>query len=229
MDARDELIGRDVLQEEAARARAQRLVDVLVEVERREHEDAGGVLGIAVRDHLTSGLEPVQARHADVHQRHVRLKQLDLLDALLTVDRLAHDLDVGLRVEDHLEARAHERLVVRDQHSHECSSRSKRSLACTPTPPSFRYPASISPPSIATRSRMPRRPWPVTAPFSAGARTPRPLSLTSPSTSCSLYLSVTCALSGPACLSVLRSASWTILKADRSTPDSSRFFSPSIV
>ena len=37
------------------------------------------------------------------------------LDRLQAVLGLAHDLDVRLRLEDHLEARPHERLVVDDQ------------------------------------------------------------------------------------------------------------------
>ena len=38
-----------------------------------------------------------------------------MLDRLQAVDRLADDLEVVLGVEDHLEPRAHERLVVGDQ------------------------------------------------------------------------------------------------------------------
>ena len=137
VDAGHELVGRHVLQQEPAGAGAKGLVDVLVQVEGGEHEDARRVLCVAVGHYLAGCLEPVQARHPDVHQRDVGLQPLDLLDGLLPVDRLAHDLDVGLGVEDHLEARAHERLVVRDQHPYQCSSRSKGSLACTPKPPSF--------------------------------------------------------------------------------------------
>ena len=40
LDRGDQPVGGDVLEQEAARAGAQRLVDVVVEVERREHEDA---------------------------------------------------------------------------------------------------------------------------------------------------------------------------------------------
>ena len=43
-DARGELLGRDVLEQEPAGPGAQRLVDVLVRVEGREHQDAHGVL-----------------------------------------------------------------------------------------------------------------------------------------------------------------------------------------
>ena len=39
------------------------------------------------------------------------------LERLQAVARLADDLDVGLRLEDHPEAGAHERLVVDDQDS----------------------------------------------------------------------------------------------------------------
>ena len=40
-----ELLGRTILQQEPARAGAQRVIDVLVEVERREHQDLGAVVG----------------------------------------------------------------------------------------------------------------------------------------------------------------------------------------
>ena len=50
----DELLGRHVLEQEAAGPRAQRLVDVLVEVERGEHEHAHGRLTVE-RDHAPGG------------------------------------------------------------------------------------------------------------------------------------------------------------------------------
>ena len=48
-DAVGELLGRDVLEQEAAGARAQRVVDVLVEVEGREHQDLRAVAGRRAR------------------------------------------------------------------------------------------------------------------------------------------------------------------------------------
>jgi hypothetical protein len=57
------------LEEEPGRARLERGADVLVEVERGEHEYFGYLVG----DHPAGRLDPVDAGHADVHQDHVRL------------------------------------------------------------------------------------------------------------------------------------------------------------
>jgi hypothetical protein len=111
-DACDELLGRDVLEEEAARAGPQRVVDVLVHVERREHHD---LRVQPVRQHAPRSLDPVHLRHADVHQDHVRLQPLRLRHGIGPVRGLSGDVDVLLGVEDHAEAGADERLVVHDE------------------------------------------------------------------------------------------------------------------
>ena len=60
-------------------------------------------------------LEAVELGHADVHQDDVGPQRAHLVDRLAAVRGLADDLDVGLGVEDHAEAGAHERLVVDEQ------------------------------------------------------------------------------------------------------------------
>ena len=93
----------------------QRLVHVLVEVERRQDHDPGR------RERLVAGdpagrLEAVHHRHPDVHQHHVGVLAGGEGDGLGAVARLADDLDVGLAGEQHREAAAHEHLVVGDHH-----------------------------------------------------------------------------------------------------------------
>ncbi len=146
-DARGELLGRDVLQQEAARARPQRLVDVLVEVEGREHQDAHGLLA-GRGQQPPRGLDPVQLGHPDVHQHDVGPQLARLVDGLEPVAGLADDLEIVLGVEDHAEAGAHERLVVGDQQAdaHEARlSSAPASGSVARTPPSA-GPVSSSPP-----------------------------------------------------------------------------------
>ena len=69
----------------------------------------------AAVDEPPGRLEPVEVRHADVHQDDVGVELAGCPERLLAVARLADDLDVRLRLEDHAEARAHESLVVDDQ------------------------------------------------------------------------------------------------------------------
>jgi len=69
-DARDELLGRLVLEHEPAGAGVQRLVDVLVEVERREHEHPR--VGPLDEDPARR-LQAVELRHADVHEHEIGL------------------------------------------------------------------------------------------------------------------------------------------------------------
>ena len=124
-DACDQLLRRDVLEQEAARAGPQRLVDVLVHVEGRQHHDLGG--RVRCGQQLPRRLDPVDLGHAHVHQDDIRRDAARLLDRLSPVRRLADDLEVGLGLEDHPEAGAHERLVVDDQHAHR-SARVRRPL-----------------------------------------------------------------------------------------------------
>ena len=111
-DRRDELLGRVVLEHEAARAGAQRLVDVLVEVERRQDQDPRRGVG---GEDAPRRLEAVELGHADVHQHDGRVEARRLVDGLEAVARLGDDLDVLLAGEQHAEAGANHRLVVGDE------------------------------------------------------------------------------------------------------------------
>ena len=69
----------------------------------------------ARRDDPPRRLDPVDARHPDVHQDHVGLELGREAHRLRAVLGLADDLEVVARLEDQAEAAAHERLVVGDQ------------------------------------------------------------------------------------------------------------------
>ena len=86
-------------------------------------------------------------------------------DAVL---RLGHDLHVGLAVDQHAQAGAHDAVVVRDQHAdHEATltSRPMRSVTVVPPPGAERM--SSSPPARRARSTMPLRPSPAPPPLLA--------------------------------------------------------------
>jgi hypothetical protein len=96
------------------------LVDVLVEVEGGEDEDARrGMLG----GDPSGGFDAVEVGHADVHQHDVRQHPADGVDRLVAVRSLAYDVDVGLGGEDYPEAGADELLVVGDEDADHGASR----------------------------------------------------------------------------------------------------------
>ena len=111
-DRFDELGRVGVFEQETARARPQCFVDVLVELERGQHQDAWRV-GAAL-DYATRGFEPIHHRHPDVHQDHVGARLGSELDRLLTVLGLANHLDTA-RLKQHAEAGTNESLVVCDE------------------------------------------------------------------------------------------------------------------
>src|SRR4051794_18942911 len=221
VDRSDELLGRRVLEEEPARAGAQRLVHVLVEVERRQHQDLRPAVAVDGGEDAPRRLEPVELGHADVHQHDVWAQGAGLVDRLAPVGRLADDLDLGLRVEDHAEAGADERLVV-DEEDADHPPASTGSIARSEKPPSGRGPASSVPPYSATRSRIPTRRWP-SAPF----ETPRPSSSIASSTAPSTYRTITSACAACACSSAFVSPSCTIRYAETSAPGESGTRCPS--
>ena len=110
-----QFVTRGVLEQEPAGAGAQRLVDVVVEIERREHQHADGV-GHVRPGEASGRFDPVEDRHADVHQHDVGSEALDDLDRVETIGGLTDHLDVGLGVEDRLEAGAHDVLIVDHDH-----------------------------------------------------------------------------------------------------------------
>ena len=101
-DRGEQLLGWLVLEDEPAGTGPQRLVDVFVEIERRQDEDPRRAVG---REDAPRCLEPVELRHADVHQDHARVEPGRLLHRLEAGARLRHDLDVLLAGEQHPEAR----------------------------------------------------------------------------------------------------------------------------
>jgi len=105
-DGLDQVLWRCRFQEECRRARGQSVEDVLVELEGRQDDDPSDARDLARR------LDPVDVRHADVHQDDVGALAADELDRLAAVGRFTHDLHVRLRLDDHPKACAHERLVV---------------------------------------------------------------------------------------------------------------------
>src|SRR5437588_1095903 len=208
VNRRDELVRGRRLQQEPRRAGPERVDDVLVEVECREHQHANPVSAL---DDAPSGVDPVQPGHADVHQHDVRSRFAGTLDGLVSVARLPDHLEVRLGVEDQPETGSHERLVVGEQNADHAPT-GKR--ARTSKPPPARRPASSSPPQRATRSRMPTSPCPV--PVSVPV--PSPSSVTSTSTAPRSYRTTTVACARPAFFRAFVSASWTMRYAERSIP-----------
>ena len=100
-----EFVGARVLEQEAARARAQGLVDVLVHVEGGQHHDLR--VDVVAGKQAPRCLDPVQLGHPHVHQDDVRPQPAGLRERLLAVRGLADDVHVLLGVEDHPEAGAH--------------------------------------------------------------------------------------------------------------------------
>ena len=67
------------------------------------------------RDDLSGRGDPVDLRHPDVHQDHVRLQPPDLLDGDPPVGGFADDVHSRVAGEDRFEAGAHQRVVVDEQ------------------------------------------------------------------------------------------------------------------
>jgi hypothetical protein len=143
LDRRDELLRRGVLEEEAARAGAQPVVDVLVEIEGREDEDARGGLH---RREASGRLEPVDVGHPDVHQRDVGSKAPDGGHGLLPVGGFAEDLDARLLVEQGAKARPHHGLIVGDDDADGHALGIGRTARTTNPPPPSPGPVASEPP-----------------------------------------------------------------------------------
>src|SRR5690606_28459583 len=210
------------LEQEPGGARAQRTEHVLVEVERGEHEH----LGQALLDDLPRRRHAVRPGHAHVHEHDVGPQRPCVRHGHRAVTGLAHDLDVAGGGEQHAQAGADGRVVVREQHpDHEAlpsaaravaaSAASGRGSSARTTQPSAPWrPAVNVPPTAVTRSRIDTRPRPVppTAPpavpgRAGGAASRAPLSRTSTSTASPT--ATESAARGPPCLSTLVSASRT--------------------
>ncbi len=147
---RQEVLGQRVLQEEPAGTRTQRLVHVLVDVERREDQHPGPIPRLGVGHDPPGRLEPVHRGHADVHQHHVRALTRHQVDGLSPVRGLTHDFDVLGRAEQHREPAPDQGLIVRhrypDHRVAPVSSTRQGSTAVTRNPPPEAGPAERVPP-----------------------------------------------------------------------------------
>ena len=85
-----ELVGVDVLEQEAAGAGAERTEDVVVDLECGEHDDPH-VGEVGVGGDLSSGFDPVGPWHADVHQHDVGSCGAGELDGAAPAVGLADD------------------------------------------------------------------------------------------------------------------------------------------
>src|SRR5690606_17756073 len=112
-DRREQELRVGVLQEETARAGGDGARGGLVEVEGGEQDDARAPLGrVGGREDAPRRLDAVHDGHTDVHEHDVGARAGRERDALEPVARLPHELEVGLRADEHPDARAEERLVV---------------------------------------------------------------------------------------------------------------------
>jgi hypothetical protein len=111
-----------VLEEETARARTQRLEDVLIKIERGEYQHPRA--GHAAR-HLAGRLDPVEIRHADVHQHHVRSQAGAEANGLPAGGGLTDHLEIGFGLQDQAEAGADQLLVIGYQHTNHSKASSQ--------------------------------------------------------------------------------------------------------
>ena len=109
-DRVEQLLGRRVLEHEAAGTGAQRVEHVLVQAERREHQHPHVVA--QRRDDAARGLDAVELGHADVEHGDVRLAGPRGIDGLQAVSRLRDHGQVGLGLDDLAQAPTDQRLIV---------------------------------------------------------------------------------------------------------------------
>jgi hypothetical protein len=122
-DGIGELLGRDVLEHEATRSCGHRFVDVLVQLERREDQNADS--GKLARD-AACRLDFVSFRHSDIHEDHVRGELSREFNGLRAVAGFSDDGDVGLRFENCAEASSDKGFVVgEDNRDHGAASGSR--------------------------------------------------------------------------------------------------------
>src|SRR4051812_35519549 len=184
MHGLDEQLRPSVLQQKASGAGPKGAVDVLVEVEGRDHHHRYRVRDAPPGEELRH-LDAVEPGHPDVDEADVGVEPSSQLDRGVAVDGLTDDVDVGLCVKDHGEAGTHQVLVVGHQHAHRHRRTSIGNSASTVHPPPDAGPARNVPPSSCTRSVIPSSPKPWLA-GRAGSICPssvtRSRSLPSPST-----------------------------------------------
>jgi hypothetical protein len=103
------------LQQESGCSGRQRGVEVLVDVEGGEHDDAGGQLRVG--EELAGRHEAVGGGHLHVQQRHVGTVQQGLPHGCLPVADVGDDLDVVLGLQDHPQSVSDQVPVTGDEHA----------------------------------------------------------------------------------------------------------------
>jgi hypothetical protein len=97
VDARDQRVGRDVLEHVGLGAGLQGPGNIVVRVVGREHDDFGVRIALA---NLADRLDAFHDRHPQVEQRHVRVMPLEGLDRLEAVGGLGDHVQVRFLVDD---------------------------------------------------------------------------------------------------------------------------------
>src|SRR5581483_5882610 len=227
LDGLDHFLGRRSLHDVPGCARLEHLEHVGLAVVDRERED------LDVRVHLSDPprrLEPREPGQTDVHHHHGRAQLAHALDGLFPRAGLPHHLELGIGLEDHLDALSHDLVVVHHEHPHllivdrhgrpAFSSASRGMSAATVVPtPIVELTVSV-PPTSSARSRIPIRPTasPLRARAdSAATSKPMPSSLTSRWSDVSSTVTLTRIREALECRTQLLTASWTMRKAATST------------
>src|SRR5918998_1247568 len=141
------------------------VVDVLVALERREHDYARS-RQLLVGGDAPGGLDTVHHRHANVHEHDVGPLVAHDVEGLDAGGGLPHHREVGFGVDQRAQPAAHQILVV---HQHDGGRAGRVVVAHVPSPvgitartskpPSGRASVVSVPPSARARSCMPSRPW----------------------------------------------------------------------
>ena len=116
-----QIVGIDIFQQEAARTRRKRIVDVFIDIERRKNKHRNiGRIGVARK--LSAGFDAVFARHANIHEQHVGAHATRQCDGIGAIDRLAHHFNAGKRRKNEPEALANQVLVIGNGDPNGCAA-----------------------------------------------------------------------------------------------------------
>src|SRR5579884_410581 len=163
------------LEDVAGGAGLERFEEELLAVVHREHEQLQLRLALV---QLCGCLDPGRLRHRDVEDHEIDVRGHRFLHRFGPIRGFGDDLEVGLGVEDALQAGADDRVVVGDQDPRDERDRHQGSAAGTSSrtsaPPPLAVLTASAPPTRSARSRIPRKP-PCPLSAVAGSR-PRPSS-----------------------------------------------------
>src|SRR6185437_8035649 len=199
-DRREQLLIRDVLEQEAARARAYAIEHDIAVVKGRENECRRQ--GVA-RGQCAQHVDPVPPGHADVQQQYVHAGRQYARYGCGAVCGFTHYRDAAIHFQQCPDALADEHLVIGDQDPDHAAPPCPGSRAVTAKPRPGSVTTRSSPPACATRSRMPRIPKPPSAPS-----LPRPSSRASMHSVAPSHLTQSHRLSAFECRAALVTISW---------------------